>query len=189
MCGKPQREEDIPKPEPVTVAAALPPPPAPPALVPVSFHNRLAVRTAMMTASLATVLCSFFFLLSPIWLPAAGFGAVYFYRRRTGQPLTPGAGARMGWITGTFVFGIAAVLTTIQVFTLVNSENGMAAIQQQMRSMPMYDAAATAQALKMMQSPAVLIMGVIFMLCFLFAIIMSFCAAGGALGAKLLQRD
>lgn len=143
----------------------------------------------MMTASLATVLCSFFFILTPIWLPAAGFGSVYFYRRRTGQALTPGAGARMGWITGMFVFGIAAVLSTVQVFTVVNSESGMAAIQQQMRNMPMYDPAASAQALKMLQNPAVLTMGVLFMLTFLFAVIMSFCAAGGALGAKMLGRD
>ena len=143
----------------------------------------------MMTASLATVLCSFFFILSPIWLPAAGFSSVYFYRRRTGQALTPGAGARMGWITGMFVFGIAAILSTVQVFTVVNSENGMAAIQQQMRNMPMYDPAASAQALKMLQNPVVLTLGVLFMLSFLFAVIMSFCAAGGALGAKMLGRD
>ena len=54
-------------------------------------------------------------------MPAAGFLAVYLYHRRTGQPLTTGAGARMGWITGAFLFGIAALLFTVGFVSQVNN--------------------------------------------------------------------
>ena len=189
MCAKPQREEDHPPPEPVAVQWTAPPPLPLPAVAAVSFHNRVAVQIAMMTASVAALLCSVFFILSPLWMPAAGFLAVYLYHRRTGQPLTPSAGARMGWITGVFLFGIAALLFTISFVAVVNSGGFTADLQQQMRKMPMGDANATEQALKLLQSPAVLASSVLFLLAFLFAVIMSFCAAGGALGAKILGRN
>jgi hypothetical protein len=189
MCAKPQREEDTPPPEPVTVTWTAPPPPPPPAIAPVGFRNRIAVQIAMMTACMAALLCSVFFILSPVWMPAAGFLAVYLYHRRTGQPLSTGAGARMGWITGAFLFGITALLFTISLVSLANSGGLTADLQQQMRRMPMGDPDAAAQALKMLQNPAVLATSVIFLLGFLFAVIMSFCAAGGALGAKILGRN
>jgi hypothetical protein len=166
-----------------------PPPPPPLAVLPVSFRNRIAVRIAMMTACMAALLCSVFFILSPVWMPAAGFVAVYLYHRRTGQALSTGAGARMGWITGVFLFGITALLFTVSLVSLANSGGLTADLQQQMRRMPMSDPDATAQALKMLQNPAVLATSVLFLLGFLFAVIMSFCAAGGALGAKILGKD
>ena len=127
-----------------------------PAIAAVGFHNRVAVQIAMMTACVAALLCSVFFILSPVWMPAAGFLAVYLYHRRTGQPLTTSAGARMGWITGAFLFGIAALLFTISLVALANSGGLTADLEQQMRRMPMADPNSTAQALKMLQSPAVL---------------------------------
>jgi hypothetical protein len=189
MCAKPQREEDHPKPEPIPVTFAPPLPVPLPPIAAVGFHNRVAVQIAMMAACVAALLCSVFFILSPLWMPAAGFLAVYLYHRRTGQPLTTSAGARMGWITGAFLFGIAALLFTVSLVTLANSGGLTADLEQQMRKMPMGDPNATAQALKMLQSPAVLATSVMFLLAFLFAVIMSFCAAGGALGAKILGRD
>lgn len=189
MCAKPQREEDHPPPEPAPVAWTAPPPPPRAAIAAVGFHNRVAVQIAMMAACVAALLCSAFFILSPIWMPAAGFLAVYLYHRRTGQPLTTSAGARMGWITGAFLFGIAALLFTISLVALANSGGLTADLEQQMRRMPMADPNSTAQAMKMLQSPAVLATSVLFLLAFLFAVIMSFCAAGGALGAKILGRN
>ena len=188
MCAKPQREEDTPNPEPVSVVPTAAPPPLLPAFVPVSFQNRVAVQIAMMTASMAALMCWIFIFGFVIWLPAAGFLAVYLYRRRTGQVLSPGAGARMGWLTGTFLFGITTLLFTISLIALANSDGGLAAAyQQQVRNMPMNDPNATAQAMKLLQSPVVLAASLLFLLGFLFAVIMSFCAAGGALGARLLR--
>src|SRR5262249_22322138 len=149
-----------------------PPPPPPLAISPVGFHNRIAVQIAMMAACMAALLCSAFFILSPLWMPAAGFLAVYLYHRRTGQSLSTSAGVRMGWITGAFLFGIAALLFTISFVSLANSGGLSADLQQQIKRMPMGDPDATAQALKMLQSPAVMATSVIFLLGFLFAVIM-----------------
>ena len=186
MCAKPQRAEDILTPEPADTAPmdAPPPPPAPPQ---VSFHNRLAVRIALMSASMAALLCWMFALGFVIWLPAAGFMAVRLYHRRTGQFLSTGAGARMGWLTGTFLFGITALLFTVSIVALANSDTALATLQQQMRAVPWGDPDSAAQAIKLLQNPATLILGLLCFLPFLFAIIMSFCAAGGALGAKILK--
>jgi hypothetical protein len=187
MCAKPQREEDVPTAEPVTFEAAAIPPPPPP-VTQVSFRNRVAVRIALMTASMAAMLCWVFTLGFVVWLPAAGFTAVHLYHRRTGQSLSTGAGARMGWLTGAFLFGITALLFIISVIAFATSETALAAVQQQMRSMPWGDAASAAQAVKMLQNPATLVLGLLCFLPFLFAVIMSFCAAGGALGAKILAK-
>jgi hypothetical protein len=189
MCGKPQREEDVPPPEPARPAWAIPPPPPPPAFARVSFRNRIAVQIAMMTACIAALLCSVLFILFPLWIPAAGFLAVYLYHRRTGEPLSTGAGARLGWITGAFLFGISALMFTIGFISQANSGQFAADLQQQMHRMPMSDPESTAQALKLLESPGGQAMIVLFLLGFLFAIIMSFCAAGGALGAKIVGKD
>jgi hypothetical protein len=186
MCAKPQREEEVQVPETETFHA--PPPPPPLFSAQVSFRNRVAVQIALMTASIAALLCWVFIFGFVIWLPAAGFLAVHLYHRRTGQSLSTGAGARMGWLTGSFLFGITALLFVISVIAFANSETALATLQQQMRSVPWGDPNSAAQAVKMLQNPATLIIGLLCFLPFLFAVIMSFCAAGGALGAKILAK-
>src|SRR5271169_2806271 len=105
-CGKAQREIVVPE----TVAPPAPePPPIPvmhsPAALPLNFHNPVAVRIALMVAFSATLLS----LLLPFlpWI-AAGFFAVFIYRRRTGSLLNVTAGVRMGWITGIIMFTMSA---------------------------------------------------------------------------------
>ena len=143
----------------------------------------------MMTACIAAVLCSVLFVLAPIWMSAASFLAVYLYHRRTGQPLSTGAGARLGWITGAFLFAISGLMFTVSFISQASNGRFAADLQQQMRRMPMADPEATAQALKLLQSPAGQAVIVLCLLGVLFAVIMSFCAAGGALGAKILSKD
>jgi hypothetical protein len=190
MCAKPQREEDIPAPASAPAPWAVPSPPPPPlAIAAVGFSNRVAVQIALMTACVTALLCSVLFLLSPVWIPAAGFLAVYLYHRRTGQSLSTRAGARMGWITGSFLFGIAALMFTIGFVSQANNGQFAADLQQQMRRMPMADPEATRQALQLLESPGGQTVIVLCLLGFLFAVIMSFCAAGGALGAKILSKD
>ena len=163
-------------------------PPPPPPLLGVNFRNRVAVQIALMTASMAALLCWIFIFGFVIWLPAAGFVAVYLYHRRTGQLLSTRAGARMGWLTGTFLFGITGLLFTVSVIAFANSETALEALQQQMRAVPWGDANSAAQAIRMLQNPATLVVGLLCFLPFLFAVIMAFCAVGGALGAKILAK-
>src|SRR5579862_5358415 len=103
-CGKPQREIVVPE-TVVPVQGPLPPPrvqiPAPDPL-PLNFHNGVALRIALLVAAIATFLS---FLPYLNWL-AAGFFAVFFYRRRTGYFLNMESGVRLGWITGLLMFGM-----------------------------------------------------------------------------------
>lgn len=100
---------------------------APPPIAPVGFGNPQAVRIGLVVALfsfLALVLSGnvvvpsgvpvLSFVLPIFWLAGAGFVSVYLYHRRTGQSLTWGSGAHMGWMTGLFAFVIVlVVLTTI----------------------------------------------------------------------------
>jgi len=130
-CGKPQRDIVTPEPPPPprTEIAPVAPPIRPDAL-PLNFRNPVAVRVAIFAAIGATFL---FFLPYVNWL-AAGYFAVFFYRRRTGQPLNVVLGVRLGWITGVLMFAIAAIMVSGFVL-LMSAAGGMNEFQAQVRSM------------------------------------------------------
>ena len=109
-CGKPQREDLIPREEPEPVREesaeavsefALPPlPQAPP--LPIGLRNAVAVRVALF-AGVVCLVSSMFIGQVPglqvvaMLAPAAsGFLAVHLYRKRTGQRLSLASGARLG---------------------------------------------------------------------------------------------
>src|SRR5437762_1898377 len=124
-CGKPQREEDIAFAE-RTAAAAAPSLPEPTAAPPISFANPVAVRVALLCASLSALLnvipiVSFGCCL---WVSGAGFISAVLYSRRTGLMLSVGEGARMGRLTGLINFAIALVLTAMN-FALAGGGKGI----------------------------------------------------------------
>ncbi len=188
-CGKPQRdvapeeapppprESFVPLPPPTPVPAEVSTPPAPQAL---NFRNPIAVRIALLVGVVATVL-GFIPLLN--WL-AAGFFAVYFYRRKTGSLLKVGAGARMGWITGVLMFPMwAAIFTLPEVF----SGHLGTMMQEQLKRWPAQDPAVQ-QAITMFTSGPGLAFLLVCSLAFLFVVITCLSIAGGALGAKVVGR-
>ena len=67
---------------------------------------------------------------------AAGFFAVYFYRRKTGSLLNVGSGVRMGWITGILTFGLSAVVFMAQQLPAALSGRLGAVLQEQMKNLP-----------------------------------------------------
>lgn len=192
-CGKPQREiVTADEPEP----AAPPPIPAvsqviqkapdPPVI---SFHNGPAVRIALSMGFLA-FLCLLVVgqLALPealifVWLAAAGFLAVFLYRRSTGQRLSVVNGARLGWISGIFGFVIVTVLLTLFVIAL-SEPSVVTALREQIktRGIPEADLNKMIEAL---HSPSGITsaLGLFFLL---FTVLPAF---GGAVGAKLLDRD
>src|ERR1039458_4932835 len=111
-CGKPQRDLVTPDapPEPVSAPVTPPPPPPPPADAAgprLTFHDQVAVRIAVYVGVSATVLCLIFPLVN--WL-AAGFVAVYLYRRKTRRLLDVSAGIHIGWITGLVMFPLGSLV-------------------------------------------------------------------------------
>jgi hypothetical protein len=178
-CGKPQREFGAVEPEP-----ERPPEPVPPLFRPLpletpqlSFRNPIVLRIAGLVAVAATFLS---FLPYLNWL-AAGYFAVFFYRRRTGSGLNLLIGLRMGWITGVLMFGLTVLVIAAAAF-LINVSGGLDAVQLQFKNMADPRVQEMFRILSNRTDLAML-MGQ------LFIFITCLSMAGGALAAKLVGRS
>jgi hypothetical protein len=186
-CGKPQREElFVPPPEapPPPIPIVTPAPPVAP-----SFRNPVAVRVGLFVASIATFLCLAVPFGFVIWLPSAGFTSVYLFSRRTGQSLTVRGGARMGWMAGILSFVIITVMFTLGTVAVSIQPGGvMEAFREAAKARPL-PANQLEDVLQMLSSPAGQAAIYIGTLLFSFMVTSVFCTAGGALGAKVLEKD
>ncbi len=195
-CGRPQRPDAVAEevePPPTFIPPPPPPaaPPPPPSPAVVSFRNPVAVRVGLLAASLAALLSwiPFLNLGFLVWWAAAGFYAVYLYRRRTGQLLTTGGGLRLGWITGILTFAIMTVLFTLAIIPAAVSAGGLGAVfEEQIRNMPAGDPNVE-EALRLFQSSAGVAAVLTVMLLMFFGLITLMCTVGGALGARIVGRQ
>lgn len=186
-CGKPQRDE------PLMVEEAPPPPPLPPEVPvvvapPIGFHNGPAVRIGLLVGALSILMSMLTGqLLMPsaflVWLVVAGFLAVYLYYRRTGQRLSVMHGAHLGWLCGIFGFLITMVLATI-VVVILSDPSVLQTMREQLKTMPKQEADIN-KMLETLRSPAGILTGLAVSF-LLFTVLPAF---GGAIGAKLLDRD
>ncbi len=192
-CGKPQY--DYPGLEEVDPKPATPEPLSLPQ-VPyvqlsgeISFHNRLAVRIGFIAALTAVfvflVPLPFPFLRLLIAFVAGGFFAVFLYTRRTGQMLSIRSGARMGWITGIFSFTMLSVLFAF-VMVKISNEGGLA--KYLLSQLPANDARSESVA-QAFNDPAMLVVLVLLSLGMLFVVLTALPVIGGALGAKVLEKE
>lgn len=196
-CGKPQFEEaGEAETEPVS---ELPPPPPPvefqppPAAPRVGWKDPVTIRSAALAAALTSLLLPL--PLPPgiqiIWqigiLVAGGFFSVYLYNKRTGTFLRPGRGAVLGWMSGLFCFLILFVLFTISV--LILASNG--GLQQSFRNLleAQGQTGMDGELQAMLESPAGLAGLFAVMLFTSFLLVSTFTLIGGALGAKVLEKD
>jgi hypothetical protein len=192
-CGKPQRDEPLFVQEEAPVQRPIEPPGLPPIskleLPRIGFHNGLAVRVALLAGILA-FFCSILTgqLALPqefalVWLVAGGFFAVYLYERRTGQRLSVRSGAHLGWICG--VFGFVVVTMALAATAVMLSDPSVAsAMREQLRTHGI-PAANAEQMITFFHTPAG-ISSALFVSFVLFTVLPAF---GGAVGAKLLDRD
>lgn len=166
--------EPAPEPPPPPVAARV----NAPAPAPVSWHDPLAVRVVMLTASVTAVPYLVLALVAPVlllWAAGGGFAAVTLYRRHSGRVVTPRAGAKLGWLNGLVAFLMATVFFSIYLlFSGINSLRDML-----VSSLP-HDAPRYQQALQMYQDPAVFGFAVVFAWIFLGLLVALGSVAGGA---------
>jgi hypothetical protein len=173
-------------PEPAAAPVPVEPPPQPEILV--TFQSRAAVRCGVIAAALT------FLLMFPavmvggnaLQLVVTFFGGVYavfLYRRRTGVEVSVLSGARVGWITGIFLFTLFTVLTTLGMAMLATSSEVMAAYEQQVKNMGASGEAAK-QMIEVMRNPSGFAMFLVGLLLYLFMISTLLCSLGGALGAR-----
>ena len=179
-CGKPQREIAVAEPEIAVVPAPEYIPPAPQAryAMPVGFRNPTAVRIALFVGIAGGLISDILPLVA--WL-AAGFFAVFFYRRKTRDRMNVAAGMRLGWITGLIMFTMWGI-----VFAAMGLSGALAKqLESGMKSLPFYssDPAYQQMAHAMSSGP-----GLILPLLFGFIVIICLSVAGGALGANLVGR-
>jgi len=191
-CGKPQYDEPLfetvespPLPPPAVSAPAQP--------LRVDFHNSMAVRVSALSAFLINFL-SVFPMPTPlvvVWrlvlLLGGGFFAAYLYTRRTGNALSIRGGAQMGWITGIFCFVISTVLFTIGVVGIA-AEKGLSQVFTEMANQTGSPELA-AQFQQIFASPASVATVVLIILVALFIFLTAIPAVGGALGAKVLEKE
>lgn len=201
-CGKPQRDEELAI-EPRQEEAVQTPLPAPITAepLPISFRNTAAVRIGLLVSFLVALMLmvpgfvqqalsiglpgGILILWQVIVLVAAGFFSVYLYYLRTGQYLTVGSGARMGWISGVFCFLVMLVMFTVvvaasdvgigQFFEQSISTSGTPETRSQFR--------------EVLSSPVGVGLVLLFAIVTSLAITALFSIAGGALGAKVLEKE
>jgi hypothetical protein len=185
-CGKPQREEPVADAlfrelqSPVVPAAAAIVAPS----VPLSFRNPVALRVGLLASALLCVTMmipgvnyAFFF-----WWLGAGYFSVWVYKRRTGQALTVRGGAHMGWITGVLSCVLLTVLFAL-IMAAIQRTGGLAVLKNQLHDLAI-DQKTIDEAVKRLQNPVEILSS----LAQMFLMMMLFCAAGGALGAKILGK-
>lgn len=188
-CGKPQFEEDaarisaqqapeaVQAPlEPVTVSGT--------SLAAISFKNSRAVVISLIVA--AGTMVGFLPVaylapaLFPLFLCAMGFVTVRLYKGRSTEPMTAGAGARLGWMTGLWLFAIFAVFLALGAIMFMNPQ-----VWQQFQE----TAARTPQGAavsSMSQHEVIVQLLVMFPFCFFLFTLLS--GLGGMLGAKFPLR-
>ena len=192
-CGKPQY--DYPGLEQEAVEQTPPPLPAPAAQpqVEISFHNRLAVRIGFLIALLAFL--PFMLLQAIPFLPAVvafltGFLAVFSYSRLSGQSLTVRSGARMGWITGIFSFGMIAIFLTLGMLVVATQGKVLLERMRDYQSPFFHPSSDQLEALtKLLQDPATFALSMLGALLLFFIMLTALPVLGGALGAKVFAKE
>ncbi len=121
--------------------------------------------------------------LAMVWMAGGGFLAVYLYERRSGQKLSVASGAHLGWICG--VFGFVVVTIALAATAVMLSDPSIAsAMRDQLHSRGVPDSVAE-QMMNLFHTPS----GISTALVVSFVLFTVLPAFGGALGAKLLDRD
>jgi len=192
-CGRPLYDEPVIVEEPAPVIPAPAAAPTPPANTEISFRNRIAVNVGLAVAGLAIVANQFlaFFGSLPLQLIAliglsmlSGLFAVWLYRHRTGQTISVKSGARLGWITGVFSFVIVTVMTTITIAMV-----GPEMLTKAYRDARVAPSMPKAELEAFLSDPTAMATMFIFGLAAAFAMYTIAASIGGALGAKMLNKD
>ena len=189
--GEEQAVVDVAAVSPAAAAAAVAPRSETP--LEIGFRNPTAVRIALAMGAVGTTLSSLPIPPKGIWpllsLLLVGFIAVVLYGRRTGVKLSIVGGARMGWLTGVFSFVFLSVLFTVLILAIANYPGGFPGFFRELSKDMNMSSAELEEALRQMEDPGNLGVFVFALLGLLFVFVTTLPMLGGALGAKLLERN
>jgi hypothetical protein len=185
-CGAPQYQEDVARLAQHTVPAPVLSPVTNPAapVAGVSFRNSRAVwitcAVAAVTLFAMAVIGYLFLPLFPVVLCAAGFVATRLYNQSATQPLNAAGGARLGWMTGLWVFLALAIVCAI-VAVAISNPNTWAQIKSAWAQLPQTQQIASL-------TPHEVLKQLLFNLPVSFLIFTLLPGLGGMLGAKFSRR-
>ncbi len=150
----------------------------------ISFKNSRAVLISLLMAAASMLAClpvaAIAAPLFPVFLCAIGFFAVRFYNGRSSAPLSSSAGARLGWMTGLWLFIVVVVMVTVTV-VFVSSPEGWSQLQANFAHTPQ-----ASQLMKLTQHD--FLMQMLLFLPFSFILLTMLPGLGGILGAKFWAR-
>jgi hypothetical protein len=143
-CGKPQYEDDIARlaqeEQPRAPAVSSLPPGAAAPLARISFKNSRAVSISAAVAAAAFFGSGIVGMISPLLWPlillAAGFFAAGLYKGKSPEPLSGVAGARIGWMTGLWLF-LVITIAGVMISLYLASPAGAEVIKQ-LKAMPQF---------------------------------------------------
>lgn len=163
------------------------PPDLSPAVSPtrIDFRNSRAVLVSLLFAALALFCMILTSAVAPGVIPVlfgvAGFAAAAFYNRGAVQKLSAISGARLGWMTGFWVFLVIAALAAL--ITILDTDPNM---RKQFMQMPQYaDNPNVQEMIKIMEQPKQFALNAALILVQMFFMLPLITALGGLLGAKL----
>jgi hypothetical protein len=165
----------------VPVAPIIAAPVAPVVPAPINLRNRLAVRAALLSGTAAFFLSIPFGAFALLGMAAGGTLAVWVYRRGSGQALSMANGARLGWITGVFLFALALVNFTI---TVALDPQYFDRVRDEVMKRSALPEAEVRQVAELLVSPLG-VGGIVFAMFVAFTLAPTL---GGAVGAKLFDR-
>lgn len=197
-CGKPQREQDMLEPEAeggqVPAGVAQGPAPSAPVVPRINFGNPIAVRIALLCASLSILVGAGLSAISPVlrfacclWTIGMGFLAALIYGKRTNLTVSVNDGMRLGWMSGVFAFIIQFVLTSVAALMALRAGTLREILNQALEQMPA-QGEAMRQAIESL-TPAQLGVGILISAAMQFFLTAALSIAGGALGAKVMEKE
>lgn len=195
-CGKPQF--DLPEPEPAVAQQPLPVlgaaiPDVAPMAEGVGLRSPVAVRVAFLAGAITSLVVVLplppviQLLWQIIMLLCGGFFAVYMYNRRTGSHISTRHGAWLGWLAGLFCFLIILVMFTINVVAVATSETLQQSVHEMIAARG--NAEVAQQFDELLRSPVGIGALLFGMLLTSFLMITVLPTIGGALAAKVLEKE
>lgn len=191
-CGKPQGELLEPEIDETPVLVEAPPPPAE-APAGVNWKNPMAVRVAFLAGALTALVIIMPLppVLQLLWqmimLLCGGFFAVWLYNRRTGAHVNLRSGAYLGWTAGLFCFLIMLIMFTISILAISAGEGLRQSFRELIAARGNTQLAEQFDAL--LQSPSGVAVMLLGMLVTSFLMVTVLPTIGGALGAKVFDRE
>ncbi len=159
------------------------------AVAPVSTQVRWsdAISGTLLAGFLLAVALNFPYAMPFLLMASAGGLAAAMYQHRSGQPMTPGMGARVGVVGGAIGFIIMVALLAVEV--AVGHGRLIASLRQALAEQLARNPNPQAQqVMQQLMTPGGLAVVVGFLLLFFLAVVVICSAIGGALGASLFGR-